>query len=106
MSRDRARRRETGTPGGTRTPDPQVRSLMLYPAELPARTRSPGAGLPARPGTTAGGADGEPWSLLWIPDSPLRCQEFTCGFEGIGLARAAIALIPLSGAKNSPAWLW
>jgi hypothetical protein len=26
-----------GTPGGTRTPDPQVRSLMLYPAELPAR---------------------------------------------------------------------
>ena len=28
---------KTGTPGGTRTPDPQVRSLMLYPAELPAR---------------------------------------------------------------------
>jgi hypothetical protein len=26
-----------GTPGGIRTPDPQVRSLMLYPAELPAR---------------------------------------------------------------------
>jgi hypothetical protein len=25
-----------GTPGGIRTPDPQVRSLMLYPAELPA----------------------------------------------------------------------
>ena len=28
---------KTGTPGGIRTPDPQVRSLMLYPAELPAR---------------------------------------------------------------------
>ena len=28
---------ESGAPGGTRTPDPQVRSLMLYPAELPAR---------------------------------------------------------------------
>ena len=29
--------RNTGTPGGIRTPDPQVRSLVLYPAELPAR---------------------------------------------------------------------
>ena len=29
--------RRSGAPGGTRTPDPQVRSLMLYPAELPAR---------------------------------------------------------------------
>jgi integrase len=28
---------KNGTPGGIRTPDPQVRSLMLYPAELPAR---------------------------------------------------------------------
>ncbi len=28
---------KNGAPGGTRTPDPQVRSLMLYPAELPAR---------------------------------------------------------------------
>ena len=31
-----------GTPGGTRTPDPQVRSLMLYPAELPARAKPQG----------------------------------------------------------------
>ena len=29
--------RKIGTPGGIRTPDPQVRSLVLYPAELPAR---------------------------------------------------------------------
>jgi len=29
----------TGAPGGSRTPDPQVRSLVLYPAELPARPR-------------------------------------------------------------------
>jgi hypothetical protein len=29
--------KKNGAPGGTRTPDPQVRSLMLYPAELPAR---------------------------------------------------------------------
>jgi len=27
-----------GTPGGTRTPNPQIRSLMLYPIELRART--------------------------------------------------------------------
>jgi len=34
----RAQRRGfNGAPGGIRTPDPQVRSLMLYPAELPAR---------------------------------------------------------------------
>ena len=30
-----------GAPRATRTPDPQVRSLMLYPAELWARTESP-----------------------------------------------------------------
>jgi len=35
--RHRRRSRKSGTPGGIRTPDPQVRSLMLYPAELPAR---------------------------------------------------------------------
>ena len=29
--------RNHGAPGGIRTPDPQVRSLVLYPAELPAR---------------------------------------------------------------------
>ena len=28
---------ETGAPGGTRTPDPLVRSQMLYPAELQAQ---------------------------------------------------------------------
>ena len=28
-----------GAPGGTRTPDTQVRSLVLYPAELRARRR-------------------------------------------------------------------
>jgi hypothetical protein len=27
---------ETGAPEGIRTPDPQIRSLVLYPAELPA----------------------------------------------------------------------
>jgi hypothetical protein len=26
----------TGAPEGIRTPDPQIRSLVLYPAELPA----------------------------------------------------------------------
>ncbi len=26
-----------GAPGAIRTPDPQIRSLMLYPAELRAR---------------------------------------------------------------------
>src|SRR5207249_4870191 len=28
-----------GAPGGNRTPDPQIRSLMLYPTELRARER-------------------------------------------------------------------
>ena len=28
-----------GAPEGIRTPDPQIRSLVLYPAELPARVR-------------------------------------------------------------------
>ena len=27
-----------GAPGKIRTPDPQIRSLVLYPAELPVRT--------------------------------------------------------------------
>ena len=27
--------RENGAPGKIRTPDPQIRSLVLYPAELP-----------------------------------------------------------------------
>ena len=30
-----------GAPGEIRTPDPQVRSLVLYPAELRARTNRP-----------------------------------------------------------------
>ena len=29
-----------GAPEGIRTPDPQIRSLVLYPAELPARTEN------------------------------------------------------------------
>src|SRR4051812_49357540 len=31
-----------GAPGEIRTPDPQIRSLVLYPAELRARLPSPG----------------------------------------------------------------
>ena len=37
-----------GAPRAIRTPDPQVRSLMLYPAELWARTQT--SSLPGRPG--------------------------------------------------------
>ena len=33
------RKIQDGAPGETRTPDPQVRSLMLYPTELRARGR-------------------------------------------------------------------
>jgi len=29
----------SGAPGRIRTPDPQIRSLVLYPAELPVRER-------------------------------------------------------------------
>ncbi len=36
------RRKLTGTPGGIRTPDTQVRSLVLYPAELRVRIRLSG----------------------------------------------------------------
>ena len=32
---------EDGAPGGTRTPDPQLRRLMLYPPELLAPRRGP-----------------------------------------------------------------
>ena len=33
--------RRSGAPGAIRTPDPQIRSLMLYPAELRVRGKSP-----------------------------------------------------------------
>ena len=33
--------RISGAPGAIRTPDPQIRSLMLYPAELRVRGKSP-----------------------------------------------------------------
>ena len=52
-----------GAPRATRTPDPQVRSLMLYPAELWARTESN-----SLPGT-AGGID--PW-FGWIERRMLK----------------------------------
>lgn len=32
--------RKNGAPGKIRTPDPQIRSLVLYPAELPVRGRA------------------------------------------------------------------
>src|SRR5229473_1976940 len=90
-----------GAPEGIRTPDPQIRSLVLYPAELPARAspRSaiPGAGqaapaarqgaeavdvlrqtgwpgrftLPAGPGTRLAETDCPPTSRR-LPISPAR----------------------------------
>ena len=35
---------KSGAPGTIRTSDPQIRSLMLYPAELRARGRENGRG--------------------------------------------------------------
>jgi hypothetical protein len=32
--------KENGAPEKIRTPDPQIRSLMLYPAELPVQMRA------------------------------------------------------------------
>jgi hypothetical protein len=32
--------RSSGDPGGSRTPNPQIRSLMLYPIELRGRCRN------------------------------------------------------------------
>ena len=47
----------SGALGKIRTPDPQIRSLVLYPAEL--RAHSPAAGdSPAEGGRTIGEADG------------------------------------------------
>src|SRR3546814_17209581 len=45
----------TGAPGEIRTPDPQVRSLVLYPAELRARMKQKRnfAGIPAVPSISA-----------------------------------------------------
>ena len=37
-------RRESGAPEEIRTPDPQIRSLVLYPAELRVRTAANGEG--------------------------------------------------------------
>jgi hypothetical protein len=34
--------RRNGAPGAIRTPDPQIRSLVLYPAELRVRIAEPG----------------------------------------------------------------
>jgi hypothetical protein len=39
--------RKTGALGEIRTPGPQIRSLMLYPAELRARMTRPAAGIRA-----------------------------------------------------------
>ena len=33
---------DAGAPEGIRTPDPQIRSLVLYPAELPAQLQEKG----------------------------------------------------------------
>src|SRR5690349_21205528 len=43
-----AENRESGAPGTIRTSDPQIRSLMLYPAELRARVSPVIGGLIAR----------------------------------------------------------
>src|SRR3546814_11044944 len=37
-------RGRNGAPGAIRTPDPQIRSLMLYPAELRVRGEAPSRG--------------------------------------------------------------
>ena len=42
---DKGNRRRIGPPGEIRTPDTQVRSLVLYPAELRAEARSLGFSL-------------------------------------------------------------
>jgi hypothetical protein len=51
---------DNGAPGKIRTPDPQIRSLVLYPAELPAqkpkiRNNLSGIGL-TRPAEVCGGS--------------------------------------------------
>ena len=38
---------EIGAPGGTRTPDPQLRRLSLYPAELLAQRPEPALYVPS-----------------------------------------------------------
>ena len=57
----------TGAPGTTRTYDPQVRSLMLYPTELRARARDPTR---ARPGFKPFRSDRQ--SAVWANDGGRR----------------------------------
>ena len=58
-----AMRGSNGAPGKIRTPDPQIRSLVLYPAELPAHF----------PAASAVGQTGE----VTLPGdrSGLRCED-------------------------------
>jgi hypothetical protein len=67
----------TGAPGRIRTSDPQIRSLVLYPAELRARGYRETAGARhrvmdratqpcAKPRGTAGSTPGKMRFLVWV----------------------------------------
>ena len=85
-----------GAPGEIRTPDPQIRSLVLYPAELRARSRlrenhrlpmppatrviaiaftrhwqAPGVGRPAAPAMCTRGTACQPQLLFSAATSPM-----------------------------------
>src|SRR3546814_13438246 len=69
----------TGAPGEIRTPDPQVRSLVLYPAELRARMKQKRnfAGIPAVPSIST-------FSLgRSLGPAPRFCQGSVHGHSGI-----------------------
>ncbi len=67
----------TGAPGGTRTPDPQVRSLMLYPAELPARIGLASGRSPSHERHSGSKARRKPWVSGWITDAA-RIRQRGC----------------------------
>src|SRR5688572_3809161 len=87
----------TGAPGGIRTPDPQVRSLMLYPAELPARGAETLRTLACR--CRCGRADGAEAGEVLVACAPRdgeRDQDLALG----GLAAVLALLDGVDGSRR------
>ena len=83
-----------GAPEGIRTPDPQIRSLVLYPAELPA-PRVPVAQSGAQAKRTA--AAGPGW--LACHGLPRSGMHRVRGFPGAARSSAADTIPPLICAR-------
>src|SRR3954471_18429558 len=83
--------RKTGAPEEIRTPDPQIRSLVLYPAELRARLK--GANLLGRPAK----GKNNPHPLRQRRDSPHILPQIRSSIGGYGWISPQAALCSLVG---------